>query len=424
MADLLTPYPEFEIELVHRGMSLASSQAAEPLYTRGTLSRDEHPLFWWPKWHVRRQLNIYGQPFELTLSYQSGTDIALAGPIGFGLVVALSCLLVFALAMRQHRMAKIAEAQAHWAVVAEEQRFRDFAETAADWFWEIDANLRFTYVSEHAHSSVGMAAMHLLGRGWDEVLRAGVGDVGVLTWQRHLLTSGQPFQDSVYVWTRPEGTTCTLRCSGKPMFDSQNGFIGYRGTATDITEQMQAETSLREAEEKYRTLVEQANDAIIVVQNDYIVYRNQAFIEMLGATAEKPEAQSLLTLVDAEDRPYLQERIYRCLQGDTRVDQYELNFITDTDQPLTVEVKPRMIPYQGQAATLVVMRNITARKHTEATLLQAKESAEAASQAKSAFLATMSHEIRTPMNGVIGLTGLLLDTALDQEQREFVETIR
>lgn len=184
-----------------------------------------------------------------------------------------------------------------------------------------------------------------------------------------------------------------------------------------------AETSLREAEEKYRTLVEQANDAIIVVQDGHIVYRNQAFTDMLGAIAEKPEAQRLLTLVAPEDRPYLQERLDQCLQEDTRLDQYELNFITDMHQQITVEVKPRLIPYQSQAAMLVVMRNITARKHTEAALLQAKEAAEAASQAKSDFLATMSHEIRTPINGIIGMTSLLLETSLDDDQREFMESI-
>lgn len=112
------------------------------------------------------------------------------------------------------------------------------------------------------------------------------------------------------------------------------------------------------------------------------------------------------------------------LRGET--DESEWTFIRKDGRRLPVRLSiVALRDAAGEAVGFVgVAADITERRRDMEALRRSKEEAEEATRVKSAFLATMSHEIRTPMNGVIGMTSLLLDTQLTDDQREFTEVIR
>ncbi|MGH8640319.1 MAG: sensor domain-containing diguanylate cyclase, partial [Burkholderiales bacterium] len=124
-----------------------------------------------------------------------------------------------------------------------EARFRDLTELSSDWYWEQDADLRFTQISSKVHE-FSLGAEEDIGKTRWEVPRLQMTEE---QWRQHkaALAARRAFQDFVYQRLDIHGNLRTISVSGRPIFDEEGRFQGYRGTGRDITEQKRAEEQIR-----------------------------------------------------------------------------------------------------------------------------------------------------------------------------------
>ena len=150
---------------------------------------------------------------------------------------------------------------------------------------------------------------------------------------------------------------------------------------------------------------------------------NEAILERSGWSREELLGRPWQLFLADANPPGLAERISAATRAGGF--QGDLLNVTRSGEVFWVALRTSILRRDGAIAGFVsISRDIGDRKRAEAELTAARDAAEAASRAKTEFLANISHEIRTPMNAVIGMAGLLLDTALTPEQRDYVETIR
>jgi diguanylate cyclase (GGDEF)-like protein/PAS domain S-box-containing protein len=141
-----------------------------------------------------------------------------------------------------------------------EARFRSLANLSSDWYWEQDADLRFTWLSPGAALPGGQGGSALGLRRWEVPEYTPVSQ----TWEEHpaVLASLQRFRECEYLRCEPDGFRRYISISGEPVFDEAGGFTGYRGTARDITERKLSELRMARLKTMYEAL-SSANEAIL-----------------------------------------------------------------------------------------------------------------------------------------------------------------
>lgn len=241
-----------------------------------------------------------------------------------------------------------------------ERRFRDFAECASDWFWETDAEHRFTFLSGTAVWRLVEKQSEVLGkRRWDF---SGTDDAESEFWQRHRmdLDAHRPIENFCYTMATPDGDVRHLRVDGVPVFGKYGDFLGYRGTARDITAQVETLESLKASEERYRTLIEGSLQGILINLDFKPVFVNQAYSDIFGydSPAEIMALNSQLDLVAPEERDRLAGYRDARLSGEGAPRTYTFVGLRKNGSRVRVRNRVTVVDWEGRKGILSTVMDV------------------------------------------------------------------
>ncbi|MEK9148872.1 MAG: CBS domain-containing protein, partial [Candidatus Desantisbacteria bacterium] len=260
-----------------------------------------------------------------------------------------------------------------------EEKYRFLIENVADVIWIRDLNFRFTYISPYIERLRGYTVDEMMNQTLKDSLTPESYEIAMKVFAEEMemekqkgkdlrrwrtIELQQPCKDGSIIWT--ENRTTFLR-------DNDNKPTGIFGVTRDITAKKRAEEARRESEEKYRLVVDNASEVILVIQNERIVFFNPKAKELSGYSDKELLTKHYLDFVHPDDRAIVDNNHKKRLSGED-IPLYIFRWQTKNKEARWTEVDGVLITWKGQPATLNFLTDISEKKRIEEELKTAEVS--------------------------------------------------
>lgn len=255
-----------------------------------------------------------------------------------------------------------------------EKRFRDIAENALEWIWEVDADGKYTYANPVVEKILGYKPREVLGRYFydffhpedrEELKRAA----------SEVFAKKQPFHGFASRNIDKEGKVVWLSTSGVPVVDEQGNFLGYRGADIDITQYKQAEEELNESRKHFETLFDIMVDPVAIVERSgKILQVTRKVEEVTGFKKEELVGKNFLRLKIAttKAKAIMLQNLLKRMMG-MKIAPYEIEILRKDGEKIPFEINAARIEYKGKPADLVVFRDVSERRNAALALKESEE---------------------------------------------------